>query len=140
MAKSSDRSGKLAESTRSNASNKRGRTRREFAKALATIAASPLLFPGLAAARARARAAAGSPDLLALIPAQAQGQTPEKPLPEAEALAEVARILYGKNLTDDQMAEVKRSLSNRFRASEAMKKTRLANGDEPAFVFSPNPQ
>jgi hypothetical protein len=77
---------------------------------------------------------------LALIPAQRQAQAPEKPLPEAEALAEVARIQYGKNLTDEQMAEVKRSLSGRFRASEAMKKVKLENGDEPAFIFSANPQ
>jgi hypothetical protein len=76
---------------------------------------------------------------MAVIPSVAQTQTPEKPLPEAEALAEVARIQYGKNLTDEQMTEIKRSLTGRFRAAEAMKRTKLANGDEPAFIFSANP-
>jgi hypothetical protein len=119
---------------------KRGSTRREFARTLAAVAASPLLFSRIADAHPGGPTTADQPDLLALIPAQPQAQAPEKPLPEAEALAEVARIQYGKNLTDDQMAEVKRSLSGRFRASEAMKKIKLANGDEPAFIFSANPQ
>ena len=73
------------------------------------------------------------------IAGEPQGPAPEKPVPEAEALAEVAHIQYGKNLTDDQMVEIKRSLSGRFRAGEAMKKIKLANGDEPAFIFSANP-
>jgi len=120
---------------------RKGSTRREFARTLAALAITPLLRPAFAPAhksKGLSPAAAGDP--LAIMLAGTQAQTPEKPLPEAEALAEVARIQYGKNLTDDQMAEIKRSLSGRFRAAEAMKKIKVANGDEPAFIFSANPQ
>jgi hypothetical protein len=140
MVESHDELTDQAEHSRPDNQEKRGTTRREFARTLAAIATTPFLFSGLAGARTRELAAADPPDLLALIPAQPQAQPPEKPLPEAEALAELARIQYGKNLSDDQMAEVKRSLSSRFRASEAMKKIKLANGDEPAFIFSANTQ
>jgi hypothetical protein len=115
-----------------------GSTRREFAKSLAALAAIPLLGTG----KARAGTEAAPPvaaNPLTMAPAELQAQPSEKPLPEAEALAEVARIQYGKNLNEEQMAEIKRSLSGRFRAAEAMKKTKLANGDEPAFIFSANP-
>ena len=120
--------------------DKRGSTRREFAKTLAAIAATPLLGPAIAQVALGNAASANPADLPLGIPAEPQVQAPEKPLPEVEALAEVARIQYGKNLTDDQMTEIKRSLSGRFRAAEAMKKIKLANSDEPAFIFSANPQ
>lgn len=122
-------------------------TRREFARTLAALAATPLLrpvipFSGTDRAPATAPARADAP-----IPAEPpastaerlQAQTPAETLPEAEALSEVVRIQYGKNLSAEQMAEVKRSLSGRFRSAEAMKKVKLENGDEPAFVFSANP-
>jgi len=137
MRRHPDESVNHPESTGHQARQARGSTRRQFAQTIAALAVTPLL-------RSKptfASTAAAPEDLLAMIPAavQAQAQTPPT-LPEAEALAEVTRILYGKNLTDEQMAEVKRSLSNRFRASEDMKKTKVANGDEPAFIFSANPQ
>ena len=140
MARSRDESTEQSENAWRQTPRKRGSTRREFARNLAAVAASPLLFSRLAGARPRELPPANPSHPLALIPAQPQAQAPEKPPPEAEALAEVARIQYGKNLTDEQMAEVKRSLSGRFRASEAMKKVKLENGDEPAFIFSANPQ
>ena len=116
-----------------------GSTRREFARSLAALAAIPLLGAGKTRAEAEV-VAPGAETLSTMLFSMPQGQAPEKPLPEAEALAEVARIQYGKYLNDDQMAEIKRSLSGRFRGAEAMKKTKLANGDEPAFIFSANPQ
>lgn|SRR5262245_6913061 len=117
-----------------------GSTRREFAKTLAALAAMPWLVSWEANASMKEPPHPPVGDPATAVPGIAQAQAPEKPLPEAEALAEVAKIQYGKNLTDDQMAEIKRSLSGRFRAAEAMKKIKLANGDEPAFIFSANPQ
>src|SRR5262249_27171156 len=122
------------------ANEARGNTRREFAKTLAALAALPLMGAGKALGNTERPPYATAVNPSTMAPAIPQAQAPEKPLPEAEALADVARILYGKNLNDDQMAEVKRSLSGRFRAAEAMKKIKLANGDEPAFIFSANPQ
>jgi len=118
----------------------RGSTRREFARTLAALAALPFLGAGKGSGSAEKATSAPALNLLTMAAEVMQAQAPEKPLPEAEALAEVARIQYGKNLTDDQMVEIKRSLSGRFRAAEAMKKIKLANGDEPAFIFSANPQ
>jgi len=103
-------------------------TRRQFAKTLAAIAAAPLL-----------PRPASSSDLHALdasAPELSQAPAEQKPSPEAEALAELVRIRYGKNLSTDQMTEVKRSLDNRLRNADRMKQYKLANGDEPAFIFS----
>jgi hypothetical protein len=119
--------------------NQGSSTRREFAKSLAALAAIPLLGSGKARAETEGATPTAANLLSTIVSPVPQGQAPEKPLPEAEALAEVAKIQYGKYLNDDQMAEIKRSLSGRFRAAEAMKKTKLANGDEPAFIFSANP-
>ena len=116
-----------------------GSSRREFAKSLAALAAIPLLGNGKArGSTEEALPVTANPGTMASAAEQTQPQ--EKPLPEAEALAEVAKVQYGKYLSDDQMAEIKRSISGRFRAAETMKKTKLANGDEPAFIFSANPQ
>ena len=137
MPESRDEFAAQAGSTPPQPGEKPGSTRREFARTLAALAATPFLGHAIA----RAGKLAPTPgDLSVAIPGEPQAQAPEKPLPEAEALAEVARIQYGKNLTDDQMVEIKRSLSGRFRAAEAMKKVKLANGDEPAFIFSANPK
>ena len=123
-------------------------TRREFARTLAALAATPLLRPVIPFSRTDGgrllTPAVADKPISASTPASTterlQAQTPAEPLPEAEALSEVVRIQYGKNLSTEQMAEVKRSLSGRFRSAEAMKKVKLENGDEPAFVFSANPQ
>jgi hypothetical protein len=110
-------------------------TRRQFAKALAAIAAAPLL----------PRATASSEPLVRDVSTAAIGkstassfQTPadQKPSPDAEALAQLVRLRYGKELSDDQMNEVKRSIDNRLRNADRMKQFKLANGDEPVFIFS----
>jgi hypothetical protein len=93
-------------------------TRREFAKTLATIAATPLLGHY------------GS------TIAEPQTQAPEQPSPIAEALTEVVRIRYGKNLNDEQIKSIKQSIDQGQRSAERLKQFKLANGDEPAFVFS----
>ena len=95
-------------------------SRRQFAKAIASLAATPLM----------ARALTGGEAAGAI-----QGQQPEIS-PAAVALAEVLRHRYGPSLNDEQMNEVKRSLDNRLRAADRMKQNKLANGDEPAFVFT----
>lgn len=122
-------------------------SRRQFAKTMAVIAASPLL-PGLGTAQGAAQSSYSAftekpmdgsmfPDRN--NPFESQTQDAEKPSPDAEALAEVVRIRYGKNLSDEQLAEVKRSVNQRVRGADRLKQFKLANGDEPAFVFSADP-
>jgi hypothetical protein len=96
-------------------------SRREFAKKLVTIAATPLLT--------RYGSSASSI-------AEPQAQTPEQPSPVAEALTEVVRLRYGKNLDEEQIKSIKQSIDQAQRSAERLKQIKLANGDEPAFVFS----
>jgi hypothetical protein len=93
-------------------------TRRDFAKHVALVAAIPLISP---AATAQAQEAKSSNDK----PADAV----------SEALTEIVRARYGRYLTPDQLKEIKKSMEEKQRAAETMKKRTLQNGDEPAFIF-----
>ncbi|HEY6333900.1 MAG TPA: hypothetical protein VI756_31575 [Blastocatellia bacterium] len=145
------REDKTPESATDASSTRDGRSlatsRRQFAKTMAVIAASPLL-PGLSPTHAASPTGKISlaeetmNDTIFLDTynsSEGQAQDAEKPTPDAEALAEVVRIRYGKYLSDDQMAEVRRSVNQRVRGADRLKQFKLANGDEPAFVFSPDP-
>ena len=50
------------------------------------------------------------------------------------------RIRWGKHLSGEQLAEIAKAIDGRQRAAETMKKTRLANADEPDFVFTAWPE
>ena len=102
-------------------SNNKKSTRREFAKTLATIAATPLLTHFSASASSIV---------------EPQAQAPEPPSPVAESLTEVVRLRYGKNLDEEQIKSIKQSIDQSQRSAERLKQIKLANGDEPAFVFS----
>ena len=100
------------------------RTRREFAKRLAAVAATPLVATADLAIAAETVAAQPS-------------QAPANPFaPQAEALAEVVRRRYPDHLTGEQLDAVKRGLERALRNGEALRKFDLGNGDEPAFVFN----
>jgi hypothetical protein len=121
-------------------------SRRQFAKTMAVIAATPLLplgrgpqLGGVLAAGLAEKPAETSAERNIDDESELRAQDTDKPTPDAEALAEVVRIRYGKNLSDDQLAEVKRSINGRIRTADRLKQFKLANGDEPAFVFSANP-
>jgi hypothetical protein len=110
-------------------------TRRQFAKTLAAIAAAPLLPRPASSSELYAPTTSG-PELPEVSTSFSQAAAEQKPSPDAEALTELVRIRYGKNLSNDQLTEVRRSLDNRIRAADRMKQFKLANGDEPAFIFS----
>jgi hypothetical protein len=95
--------------------NSAGRTRRDFAKTCAIIAAAPILSS---------------------VGEAQQTSVAETPSPAAEALTEAMRSRYPNRLSRDQLKEVARSLDGRLRAADALKKFELKNSDEPAFVFS----
>jgi hypothetical protein len=54
---------------------------------------------------------------------------------QAQALMQIVRLRYGKFLTDDQLKQLERRLGNAVRGSEALKRFKLQNGDEPGTVF-----
>jgi hypothetical protein len=96
-------------------------TRRDFARTLAVLAATPLV----------GGAATGL----------AQDQPKEQPKPAdpaaeiTKALGEIARIRYGKFLNADQLKKVQRSIGFGIRSGERLGKIKLKNSDEPAFLF-----
>jgi hypothetical protein len=54
----------------------------------------------------------------------------------ADGLVAAAKARYGAHLTAEQFAEVEKSIRGGLARAEAMKKTPLKNGVEPAFAFS----
>ncbi|HZT82051.1 MAG TPA: hypothetical protein VFA26_17625, partial [Gemmataceae bacterium] len=54
----------------------------------------------------------------------------------ADALSEAVKLRYGKQLTEAQLKRVKQSIQRGQATAGILRRTRLANGDEPAFVFS----
>jgi len=91
-------------------------TRREFGQALAFMTAAPIVAQ-VAATGAQAQAA-GDPLAVA-----------------AEALTDMVRSRYSKDLTAEQVKSIKVTIYRRQAAAEMLKKVKLQNSDEPAFVF-----
>jgi hypothetical protein len=92
-------------------------TRRAFAKSLALLAATPVMT-------------------VAQEPKPAKAETTTA----AQALTEVVRLRYGQFVSDEHLEEIKRSIDRGQHGADRLKQFKLANGDEPAFVFSPEVQ
>jgi len=106
-------------------------SRRRFTKrAVGAALAAPA---ALAAAHAQTRPApeAAAPPKPQPTPAQ----QPQPPQPAAAAYLEVARALYGRHLTPEEFERLRRDLENNLRTSERLQAVKLANADEPDFVF-----
>src|SRR5262249_52468915 len=56
-----------------------------------------------------------------------------------EAQLAILRARNGKDLAEEQVQELKKSLFRCQYAGEVMKRFKLKNGDEPAFAFNANP-
>ncbi len=111
--------------------------RRQFLKVvglagLSSTLAAPLAFAA-AGEPARDKAPANAQAKPA-PPAPASDQPPEIS-DEGRALAEVVRVRYGDHLNADQMSEIQKELTWRMRAGAALRRFKLANGDEPDFIF-----
>lgn len=91
-------------------------SRRDFAKRVALLAATPLAIP--------------APE------AGAQGTAKSDSHTTAEALTEIARQRYGKFLSAEQMKAMQRAIEGGQRAADYLKRVKLKNSDEPAFIFS----
>jgi hypothetical protein len=84
-------------------------SRREFARSLAVLAATPLA---------------------------ATAQQPAARKDVAEALMEIVRLRHGKHLTAEQLKAIQASIARSQRSADILKQVKLSNGDEPAFIFS----
>ncbi|HVO51625.1 MAG TPA: hypothetical protein VMV60_11570 [Thermoanaerobaculia bacterium] len=102
-------------------------SRRAFARTLATVAAAPALLPAAALGQVAPSAAPVPPTPI---------PTPEAPSSVAEALTEVVRIRWGKDLSGEQLGQIAKAIDGRLKAGEAMKKVKVGNADEPDVVFS----
>ena len=96
-------------------------SRRDFARA-AALAAATAALPQTASVQASASAQAASAQVPQLSPA-------------GEAQLQTILARYGKRLSDDQKAEVKRLLGQAQKTSETLRSLSLDNSDEPAMIF-----
>src|SRR5262245_12062821 len=70
----------------------------------------------------------------------AAGAQPTQPKPDAQAAAvqalmDIIRARHGANLSDEQLQRVRQKVAASLAMADALKRTRLDNGDEPDFVF-----
>jgi hypothetical protein len=70
-----------------------------------------------------------------LVPATGQAAAPEARPGIAEALTEIVRARYGRHLSEEQLKEVEQTIRKDLLVAELLKRTKLLNSDEPAFVF-----
>lgn len=70
----------------------------------------------------------------AVVPAAPAAQSP---VDVAEALAQVARLRYGKHLTREQLRQVAQSIRRMVAQGERLRDEALSNDVEPAFRFQP---
>ena len=106
-------------------------SRRAFAKTLAAAAAAPALLPAAVLGQTPTPTATPSPSPTGPTPTP----TPAPPSSAAEALTEVVRVRWGKNLTGEQLDSIAKAIDGRLRGADAMKKVALANADEPDVVY-----
>lgn len=89
-------------------------SRREFGKALAAAALTPLGGQALADADVR---------------------IPRSLLETADAQMKIVQARFGKLLTQEQMKEVVQSVIRGRHAADMLARVKLRNSDEPAFAF-----
>jgi len=112
--------------------------RRHVLRVLSLAGLTSLGAPALAMAQAKpdsARvavppAAPAAPGSAAAAPA-----TPPEIVEDARLLTEIVKRRYGQYLTPDQLAAVTKELEGRLQGGKALRKAKLANGDEPDFTF-----
>ena len=112
--------------------------RREFLKRVgfasigSTLAAPAIAFAQSASSKPAApKPAASDTSHAAAAPA------PEAPSDTAKLFAQVIQIRYGAFLDADQMKDVTEEIDQRIAGGAALRKAKLANGDEPDFTFKP---
>ena len=114
--------------------------RRRFLKVVGLAGLSSTLVPPLALAQGEPSAKAKKPvkpQAKPVPPAAPPSDEPPEISEEGRAFAEVVRQRYGQHLTAAQMTEIEKELTWRMRAGATLRQFKLANGDEPDFIFRP---
>ena len=62
---------------------------------------------------------------------------PEPPSEDAQALAAIIRRRYGKHLDHKQIESITGDFDGDLKAAQRLHDVKLANGDEPDFIFHP---
>ena len=119
-------------------------TRRDFAKAAAVLAATPLLAPLAACAGAAEPAGAPAPAAAATPPA-ASTATAGTPTPGAppqqqqdpivDPLLEVIRLRFGSRLTPEQLQSVREGINGNLQLVRRLRQFELPITTEPAFAY-----
>jgi hypothetical protein len=115
-----------------------GDSRRNSRRTFTKRAVGAALVAPAALVGARAQTTPKAPEAVAPPkPEPTPGQQlPPTASPVAAAYLEVARALYGRHLTPEEFERLRRDLENSARTSERLQTVKLANADEPDFVFS----
>ena len=95
------------------------KSRREFAKTVALMAAAPLVVAGQ------------QPTARAAQPAEPPGTIAAS----AQGLTEIVRSRHGKHLNEEQLKRIRQRIEGGLRSAERLKRARLLNSDEPDFIF-----
>ena len=108
--------------------------RREFVKLLALVGMSSALG-GVRLALAQAAPAPAKPGTTAKpdVPADSGPEISE----DARALAGIVGRRYGSHLEPGQLEAVTEEIERRLGLGRTLRELKLANGDEPDFVFFP---
>jgi hypothetical protein len=111
--------------------------RRHVLRVLSLAGLTSLGAPALAMAQAKPDSARGAaPPAAPGAPGSAAAPaTPPEIVEDARLLTEIVKRRYGQYLTPDQLAAVTKELEGRVQGGKALRKAKLANGDEPDFTF-----
>jgi hypothetical protein len=111
--------------------------RRHVLRVLSLAGLTSLGAPALAMAQAKPDSARGAaPPAAPAAPGSAAAPaTPPEIVEDARLLTEIVKRRYGQYLTPDQLAAVTKELEGRVQGGKALRKAKLANGDEPDFTF-----
>lgn len=107
-------------------------TRRQMAKLLGIFAALPAAFRPTRSLWARPEGAGPSPEPApGAVPAR---QEPEAAPPGAQGLLDYVKAQFGHRLTADELKEIDGQIRRRLQRT-ALREYKVANHDEPAFLF-----
>lgn len=110
--------------------------RREFLKrvglaGLTTAVANPALALAQTAKTVSGMISPAAPDTAKAA------EVPKPPSDDAKALASVIQRRYGQHLDADQLKQVTEDIDGRIDGGKRLRASKLANGDEPDFIFKP---
>jgi hypothetical protein len=108
-------------------------SRRQFAKAMALLAATAPLLPACGSGRLALPATVPEPDT-PLLP-RLDDAEPQPVAPETELLFQLVRHRYGASLSPEQLEVVKKDIDAVRSAAARLRRVPLGPDDPPAAIF-----